>query len=120
MTIRIVAGLVIFLGVPVFGCAGTIAGFRVIEAVNAKLPERERFEPFGWYLPKYLRLRDAYYHLYPEGQLLRRQGVFSAIMLGCLVTAAVLFGFGILGPAWVGGGGALLLWELYFHKPSHS
>jgi len=120
MTIRIVAGLVIFLGVPVFGCAGTIAGFRVIEAVNAKLPERERFEPFGWYLSKSLRLRDTYHHLYPDGRLLRRQGVFSAIGLGCLVTAAALIGFPLFAVAGLGVVGSFILRFMYFTKPPNS
>lgn len=100
--------------------AAAVTGFEIVDAVNAKLPESERFEPLGWYPAKTLRLHREYRRLYPLGRLLRRQGITAAIMLGCLVIVGGLLGFGVLGFVWIGGGGALLLWFTYFRNAASS
>ena len=114
MTLRMAAALVLLLCVGGFGLAATITGFAMVDAVNAKLPEDERFQPLGWYLTKTLRLHREYRRLYPVGTLLRRQGLLGAAMLICLVLAMSLVGFGVPGVVFVGGAGAFSLWLMYF------
>ena len=90
--------------------------FAIVDAVNAKLPSDEQFDPFWWYLPKTLRLHSAYRRLYPEGRLLKRQAVLTALALLCLVVAVTVLSFGFLGIAF-GGLCLLLLWFVYVRKP---
>jgi hypothetical protein len=120
MTLKVAAALALLLCVGGFGIAATINQFAIVDAVNEKLPKDEQFERLGWYLTKTLRLHGEYRRFYPVGGLLWRQGVLETIMLVCLVLAASFIGFGLLGIAWVGGGGALLLWFMYFRKSSPS
>jgi len=86
----------------------------MVDAVNAKLPEDERFQHLGWYLTKTLRLHREYRRLYPIGTLLRRQGVLAMAMLVCLVLAISLVGFGLPAVAVFGGASAFMLWLMYF------
>src|SRR5438128_9821596 len=113
MTARLAVAFVLLFCVGGFGLATAINHFGIIDAVNAKLPTDNHFEPLGWYLPKTLRLHSAYRRLYPDGTLLRRQAVLAVLALVCLVLAATLLGFGFLGIAWLGGLGLLLLWFVY-------
>ena len=96
--------------------AAAINSFAIVDAVNAKLPTNEQFDPLGWWLPKTLRLHREYRRLYPDGSLLRREGVLAAMSLICVLLAATLIGFGFLGIAWFGGVGALSLWLFYFRR----
>lgn len=116
MTARLVVAFVILLCVGGFGLAGAINAFAIIEAVNAKLPAEDQFDPFWWYPPKTLRLHEQYRRLFPDGGLVRRQGILTSIMLLCIVLAAGLLGFGLLSIAWLGLASALLIWVIYFRK----
>jgi hypothetical protein len=117
MTARLAIAFVLLLCVGGFGLTATINNFAIVDAVNAKLPTADRFDPFWWYLPKALRLHSAYCRLYPEGRLLKRQAVLAALMLLCLVLAVTVLGFGFLGIAYLGGLGLLSLWFVYIRKP---
>jgi len=75
--------------------------FAIVDAVNAKLPKDDQFNPIGWWLPKTLRLHHQYNRLYPDGPLVRRQGILAAVMLFCIVLVAGLIGFGYLAIAWL-------------------
>lgn len=116
MTARLAVTLVLLFCVGGLGMAAAITTFAIVDAVNAKLPTNEQFDHFGWWLPKTLRLHREYRRLYPNGSLVRREGVLAAIMLICVVLAATLIGFGFPGIVWIGGGGALSLWFFYFRK----
>ena len=116
MNVRLAIAFVLLLCVGGLGMAAAITTFAIVDAVNAKLPTSEQFDHLGWWLPKTLRLHREYRRLYPDGSLLRREGVLAGIMLVCVVLAATLIGFGFLGVAWIGGIGALLLWFVYFRK----
>jgi hypothetical protein len=56
MTLRGVAVFALLLCMGGLGLAGSLAGAEIVEAVNAKLPEDEQFEPLGWYFAKTRRL----------------------------------------------------------------
>jgi len=93
MTFRLAFTFALLLCVGAFGLASTITGFAIVEAVNAKLPEREQFDPFWWGPSKTSRLRREYRRLYPEGKLLRRQSVLAAAMFVCILLAALVLWF---------------------------
>src|SRR5438093_3892893 len=103
MTARLAIAFVLLLCVGGFGLTASINNFAIVDAVNAKLPTADQFDPFWWYLPKTLRLHSAYRRLYPDGSLLRREAILAALGLVCLLLAATLLGFGFLGIVWVGG-----------------
>jgi len=116
MTLRYTAALVLLLCVSVFGIAGTINQFAIVDAVNAKLPLADQFDALGWWPGKTLRLHKQYRRLYPNGNLLRRQRILTAAMLFCILVTASLVGFGALFTVWFGVGVAFLLWFIYFRK----
>jgi hypothetical protein len=116
MTARLGVAFVLLLCVGGFGLASAINQFAIVDAVNAKLRADDQFDAIGWWPPKTLRLHMQYRRLYPNGGLLRRQGILVAAMHFCLVVAASLIGFGALLIAWIGVGGAFLLWFSYFRK----
>jgi hypothetical protein len=90
MTLRLAFTLVLLLCVGACGLASTINGFAIVEAVNAKLPEREQFDSLWWGPSKTSRLRREYRRLYPEGKLLRRQSVLGGAMFVCVFLGALV------------------------------
>lgn len=97
-----------------------ITNFAVVEAVNARLPATEQFGDFGWSLSKTLRLHREYRRLYPEGRLLQQQGILVAVMFSCVLVAGLFLGLGPVVIVWPGAVFALLVWRIYFRKPSAS
>ncbi len=116
MTVRLALAFALLLCAGALGILAAINHSAIIDAVNAKLPTNNQFESIGWYPTKTLRLHREYRRLYPDGNLISRQGILAAIMLFCIVVVAALLGFGFLAIGWVGGGGALSLWLMYFRK----
>jgi hypothetical protein len=116
MTVTLVGLFVLVLCVSGFGLASYINEAAIVDAVNSKLPADDQFNPLGWGPSKTLRLHHAYRRLYPEGRLLKRQAILHTLMLLCLVSAAALLGFGFLPAAWIGMGGLVLNWLLYWRK----
>jgi len=114
MTLRLIVAFVFLACVSGFGIAACITHIAIVEAVNAKLPPAEQFGELGWYPMKSLRVHREYRRLYPGGTLLTREGLLAYGALFSLVVTATLLGFGVLGIVWVGGGGGLSLWFLYF------
>ena len=116
MTVRLIVGFIFLACVSGFGLASCLAHLAIVEAVNAKLSTTEQFGELGWGPVKTFKLINQYHLLYPDGTLLRRAGILTAVGLFSLVIAGGLFGLPLLGVALVGGGGALYLWSLYFKK----
>ena len=116
MTLRLTAVLVLLVSIGGLGLAGSLKGLEIVDAVNAKLPEQERFEPLGWYFTKTRRLFREYRRLYPFGRLMFQEGVLAAVMVACLTLATGLLGFGIIGIIWIGGGGTALVWFVFFRS----
>ena len=114
MNLRLAGTLALGACIGVLGLAATINQFRIVDAVNAKLAHDDQFNHLGWFLPKMLNLHKQYRRLYPDGTLLRRQGILQAAMLFCTVLAGGFIGLGFLPMAFFGGFGALLLWITYF------
>ena len=116
MTARLGITCVLLLCVGGFGLASTVYQFAVVDAVNAKLPGADQFDAIGWWPTKTFRLHAQYRRLYPNGGLLRQQAILAAAMHFCILIATSLIGFGALLTAWLGVGGAFLLWFVYFRK----
>jgi len=93
MAPRIIIGVVALVCGSVCGILATLSNFEMTDKVNDKLPDTETFAQLGWYLSKTRKLRQKYRAFYPDGRLLLRVRVLTAIMFVCLVIAAWGFGF---------------------------
>jgi hypothetical protein len=93
MTPRILVGIVSLACVSLSGLLSTFVTFEMVDKVNEKLPETERFAQLGWYLSKRRRLSREYRRFYPDGRLLLRLRILSALMFAGVVIAA--WGFGV-------------------------
>ncbi len=71
----------------------TFASFEMVDKVNDKLPETEKFDHLSWYFSKRLRLNRKYRMFYPDGQLLLRVRILTVLMFVCGLVAAWGIGF---------------------------
>ena len=90
MTVKLIIAGVLLLSVSGLGFASFLNQSAMVEAVNARLPAAEQFDPFWWGPAKTLRLRSEYRRFYPDGRLLRRQRVLTTLMFFCLLLAVFL------------------------------
>ena len=98
------------------GLAITLNAWAMVDAVNAAMPDAERFQPLGWWAGKTFRLHAQYRRLYPSGTLLRREGIYCAALVACLTLATTLLGSAFVFAPIIAIGGAAITWALYF-KP---
>ena len=120
MTLRLIAVAIMIAGMAGFGIAATVAWSALVDAVNAKLPAEDRFEPLGWWIGKSLRLVSAYRRLYPGGTLVRRHGVLVLGGVACVTATAALIGFDWPEVTFLAAGGTALIWWLYFPNPDRA
>jgi hypothetical protein len=92
MTVRIAAGVVFLVGFSVCGILSTIVGIEVVDRVNEKLPEAQRFDTLQMGRFKWWQLRRYYKRLYPDGPLVRKLDRIGVAFLGCLLISAACFG----------------------------
>jgi hypothetical protein len=116
MTARLAIAFLLLLCIGGLGLAVTINSFAIVDAVHAKLPTDAQFGQLGWGPLKTLRLRREYRRLYPDGTLLMREGILSALMWVCIVVVAWLIRLPLFGIAWLGAFGTLLLWLICLRK----
>lgn len=116
MTLRLTLGFVFIACVSGFGLAASLTHLAIVEAVNAKLPTTEQFRTIGWGPVNSLKLNKEYRRFYPEGKLLKREGILLAIGLFSLVIGGALLGLPLPGLTVIGAAGALSLWFSYFRK----
>jgi hypothetical protein len=88
-----IVGIVALAGVSICGLVGSLASFEMVDKVNDMLPKEQRFAALGWYFSKYQRLNREYKRLYPDGRLLLKVRVLTALMFACLLICALSFGF---------------------------
>jgi hypothetical protein len=88
MAPRIIVAVVALACGAACGILSTFANFEMIDKVNGKLPEPERFALLGWHLSKHQRLRRTYRRFYPEGPLVLRVRVLTVLMFACGFIAA--------------------------------
>ena len=114
MGVRQVVVLVVFaIGAGVCGLASTLIGWRIVDDVNSRLPEKQQASWFGWHYSKSRRLIEEYRRLYPEGRRVDQQAMLAGASLALAIAVGWLFGFGftpMLASAILGGG---LLWLMF-------
>jgi hypothetical protein len=93
MPIRSIVGIIALGGASFWGILGALLNFEMIEKVNEKLPEGERFEWLDWNLNKYQRLKREYGKFYPNGQLLVRVRILTVLLFVWILVSA--WGFGL-------------------------
>jgi hypothetical protein len=96
------------------GIAGAITTFAIVDAINLKLPERDRVEAIGWYPSKTVRVIRTYRELYPGGSLVRRLSILSALAVAWLCIGAITMGFPPFTVACLAAVVAVLVWYVFF------
>ena len=86
-------GIVALACVSICGLVGSLTSMEMVDKVNDLLPKGEQFAPLGWYYSKNRRLKREYKRLYPDGRLLLKVQVLTALMFACLLICAWGFGF---------------------------
>ena len=87
--------------------------FKVLDEVNARLPEGERFSPTGWPRRNHWIVVREYRRLYPTAPRLRQLRVLGFIFVPILVTAILSFGIGPVIAGLVGTGLSVANWFTY-------
>jgi hypothetical protein len=98
------------------GIATALNVFDIVDAVNERLPDNERFDLLSFHFGKRVRLHREYRRLFPTGKLLRRQGILGACMLACVLSASILLGIPLAGVIALAGFAGFLLWHAYLRK----
>jgi hypothetical protein len=93
MANRVMVGIVAIACIAICGMISTFTSWEMMDKVNEKLPKEERFTTLWWYASKYQRLHREYKRLYPDGRLLLKYRVLTALMFVCLLVCA--WGFGL-------------------------
>jgi len=85
--VKVAAGSIFTGTVIVCGLWADEVHLRIMDKVNARLPEGEKFKPLFWGTLKRARLNDEYHRLFPEGNNLKqlhRQMAIMFVALGLL------------------------------------
>ena len=83
-------GLILPLGAFASIIAANVVTWRMVDAVNLKLPEKDRFDPFGWHPVKTGRLWVEYRRFYPNGPL-RKHLAYLAVSAVAFLGATLAF-----------------------------
>ena len=83
-SVRVAAGSIFTGTVIVCGLWATEVHWRIMDKVNARLPEGEKFKPLFWGPLKRARLNDEYRRLFPDGSDLKQLHRLIAIMFAAL------------------------------------
>jgi hypothetical protein len=86
-------GIAALACVSICGLMSTLVSLKMVDMVNDRLPEVERFGALGWHFSKTQRLHREYRRLHPDGQLLVRLRVLMALSAVCLLICAWSLGF---------------------------
>jgi hypothetical protein len=73
--------------------ASVLMVYRMVEDVNLKLPEGQRFEYTDWYSGKVGKLKKQYYRAYPEGRLVLMFNISIALSSAFALAFMWQFGF---------------------------
>jgi hypothetical protein len=93
MATRAIIGIVALACIATCGMFSTFASWEIMDRVNERLPKEERFKTLWWYASKYHRLHREYKRLYPDGGLVLKYRVLTALMFALLLICAWGFGF---------------------------
>jgi hypothetical protein len=91
MTVQLVIQVVLFLvSISCIISAGIITS-SIIEMVNRKLPQDQQISPLGGYYSKYKKITWEYRRLYPNGRLIVKMRLLTA--LGFISIFAIAVGW---------------------------
>jgi hypothetical protein len=93
VSLRITFGVVFLAAGAICVLLTSLKTLEMVDRVNERLPQEERFEPLGWYLPKQMNLWRAYRTIYPNGTLLSRIHFLTALGFVSMVACACCFLF---------------------------
>jgi len=95
MATRFIVGIVALACISICGVVATFTSLEIADKVNEKLPKGEQFALLGWYWCKRQRLHREYARLYPEGRLLHKIHLLTALTIACLLIC--IWSFGLFG-----------------------
>jgi hypothetical protein len=72
-----------FVSMIVYCLRATFANFDIVDAVNERLPEPDRYSYLGWNPLKSLSLLDDYVRFFPEGDLIHRLRYLQMMAIFC-------------------------------------
>jgi len=93
VSLRIIFGIIFLAAGAICGLLTSLKTLEMVDRVNERLPQKEQFEPLGWYLPKQVNLWRAYKTLYPNGTLLSQVHLLTAFGVVSMVACACCFLF---------------------------
>jgi fatty acid desaturase len=97
----------------VCGMRSTLLLWKLVDAVNRRVPDSERISPYWWYGLKYRRAIVAYRREFPEGRLDRQLRTLSYAMGLCAGGMALSIGFGAFAALWLAGGVSVATWLVH-------
>ena len=89
--VRVVVGFAAMAAVPVCGIWANEVYWKMVDKVNARLPEADRFRPLFWGAVKRIRLQEEYRRLYREGNELTKINRLTTIMFAALGLIFIIF-----------------------------
>lgn len=91
--LRIATVVVTLVVVIVCGVTSNLVLVEMVDEVNEKLPEKERFLEAFWYPGKVRRLFSHHIQLVPHSKLRTAWKILVAAMTVCLLSIACMLGF---------------------------
>ena len=80
---HVIVGMVAFVCGVVCAMTSNFTLLQIVDRVNERLPQERQFEFFIWYWSKYQRLFAEYKRLYPDGGLLGKFLISTALVPAC-------------------------------------
>lgn len=83
MVLRVIVALVLWAGIAACGLSGTLTLWRMVDQVNAQLPQDKRFNHVGWWPGKWFSFYEEYdrhFHNSPRRRQLRLLRVAMLIL----------------------------------------
>jgi hypothetical protein len=87
--IRIVIAVGLLAVVAICGLWSTFLNWEMMEKVNSRLPEGERFQPLWWNYFKRARLNEQYRRFFPDGRDLKRINWIITVMFAAVIGIAI-------------------------------
>ena len=87
--LHIVLAFISLVGISTCGLVSGLMTIEMVNEVNEKLREEERFFEAFWYWGKYRRLLSEHARLYPNSNLRRVYLALVVAFFACLVTLAL-------------------------------
>lgn len=107
---RVVILVLCWVAIVICGLRNAFVGGKMLDEVNARLPDAERFSPAWWCPGKYQRLLREYRRLHPLGKRLAQLRSVGFMMLLFFVIAILALDAGLAVAAFFGIGGSLVTW----------